>query len=125
MTLSAASLDDLRPFLRAHGYRIEDPNPLRYPDNEVTWYAYRPGDGPDCECNDKPPSLIVLPYKRSANPEYESVMVEIRGEANGVWWMLNAYSLRPGEVLARLDAIERALLAAWAALPRDGEAGGD
>ena len=94
-------------------------------DNGCNWYAYRRSTLParECECNEgKPAQIVVRPhlFLRASAPTpsgaWESVEVDVTGEASGLWWKLQAYSLKPEELRDRLPDIEAALIAAWNAL---------
>lgn len=114
-------IEKLRADLALAGWRIER-NPLNGPVNRVDWYAWhpkRPGDWPNCQSNDKPPSLCIYPYainlpqqeKTSANVE-----VEVCGELAGRWYKLRSYSITAGESMEALPSITASLGAAWKAI---------
>ena len=110
----------LRDWLTGQGFRCAE-NRLNYPNNKCNWYAYRRSElsARVCECNDDKPGMqiVVTPRAMVVNGEaYEGVEVELCGEANGVWWKMTAYSLKPDEVPEKLEGVERALIAAWNAL---------
>jgi len=112
--------DELRDWLTASGFRCEV-DPIRYQENECNWYAYRRSElkARRCECNDSKAGvqLLIKPsVMQIGDHELRNVEVELRGEANGIWWNLSAYSIKPEEVSEKLNAIEPALVAAWNAL---------
>lgn len=116
-------LDDLREWLLAQGFHVSQ-DMIR--DNGCNWYAYRRSALParECECNaGKPAQIVVRPhlFHHASAPTpsgaWESVEVDVTGEANGIWWKLAAYSLKPDELRERLPEIELALVAAWNAIP--------
>ena len=112
-------LPDLRDWLTAHGFRVTT-NSLGLPGNACDWYAYRRSGIParSCECNDRQHmQLVVRPYINIDRPEWSSVEVDVTGEAGGVWFKLQAYSLTVDDLRAKLPAIEAALMAAWNAIP--------
>lgn len=113
--------DDLREWLTAQGFSVARDSLGR--DNECNWYAYRRSALParECECNDgKPIQLLVKPHKFTHHSAplgaWESVEVDVTGEAGGLWFKLRAYSLKHDELRARLSDIEASLVAAWNAL---------
>ena len=117
-------LDDLREWLQLQGFSISQ-DMLRS-DNGCNWYAYRRSELParECECNaGKPTQIVVRPhlFRHASAPTpsgaWESVEVDVTGEASGVWFKLQAYSLKPEELRERLSEIEAALVAAWNAIP--------
>ena len=111
-------LDDFREWLTNHGFRAA-PDSLGSRDNACDWYAYRRSTIParPCECNDKPNmQLVVKPYIHRDTPGWTSAEVDVTGETGGVWFKLQAYSLKPDELREKLPAIESALIAAWNAL---------
>lgn len=116
-------LDDLREWLESQGFRVSQDYMQR--ENGCNWYAYRRSELParECECNEgKPAQIVVRPhlFLRASAPTpsgaWESVEVDVTGEASGLWWKLQAYSLKPEELRDRLPDIEAALIAAWNAL---------
>lgn len=90
--------------------------------NECTWYAgKRVPSSHRCETNaDKDGvSVIVTPYEwRQSGHHYQSVEVDLTGEAGGVWYKLQAYSLPWESLPDKLDAITDGLVLAWETLPR-------
>ena len=58
-----------------------------------------------CECNDKPPLLVVRWSCFSGAPSYE---VEICGEQDGQWLKLTAYSLGAEQIDAAIARVRRA-----------------
>jgi hypothetical protein len=110
-------LDDLREWLTANDFNT-GPNNLAGQDNGCKWYAWRrlPADSRDCECNDKPPSLIVTPQLYVIRDrQYMSAEVAVTGQL-GEWFQLKAHSVNVGELPAALPGIEAALVRAWNAL---------
>lgn len=113
-------LDDLREWLEAQGFRTAVYS-LGGRDNQCNWYAYKLSTLParECECNDgKPMQLVVRPFKCAFSPPraWESVEVDVSGEAGGVWFKLMAYSLTPSELRSKLPEVEARLIAAWNSL---------
>lgn len=112
-------LDELKPFLEADGFKI-GANPIPGRDNLCTWYAYRRSEieARPCECNDKKRMQIVVNPHHYILPghEHQGVEVDVCGEAGGIWFKLQAYSIRPDELPENLHSIERSLIAAWNAL---------
>jgi hypothetical protein len=113
--------DELREWLLTQGFRVAEDNLSR--DNDCNWYAYRRSELParECECNDgKPMQIVVHPFKyrhpSTMHQEWQSVEVDVTGEAGGVWFKLQAYSLKHDELRERLGEIEGSLIAAWNAL---------
>ena len=116
-------LDDLREWLESQGFRVSQDYMQR--ENGCNWYAYRRSELParECECNDGTPMQIVVRphlFKHASAPTpsgaWESCEVDVTGEANGMWFRLLAYSLKPEELRERLPEIEAALIAAWNAI---------
>jgi hypothetical protein len=64
--------------------------------------------------------LVVKPYRfthhTAPGGAWESAQVDVTGEAGGVWFKLEAYSLKQDELRERLPDIEASLIAAWNAL---------
>lgn len=104
-------LDDFRAALEAAGWRIGIDS-IKRDGNACNWYAWKRGaiTGPDCECNDKPPSLAVWPWlfdrawAESRNvPNPGGVTLEICGESGGQWLKFQVYSLTPQLFFQRLE----------------------
>ena len=92
--------------------------------NMCNWYAVRRTvlDAQECECNEgKSIQLVVTPYHYSFREDCVGVDVDIIGEAGGVWYKLQAYSLKQEELLEKLPTIEESLVSAWNALSRGTE----
>jgi hypothetical protein len=118
-------LDDFRSALESAGWAIANNN-IAAEYNGCNWYAWNRQrvDGPDCECNDKPPALIVYPHVFSAefmrrhdvsHANAGSVEVEVCGERGGQWLKFRVYSITPAEFFERLPLASRQLAAAWRA----------
>ena len=113
--------DGLREWLVSQGFRVAYDSIGR--DNGCNWYAYRRSaiQARECECNDgKPMQIVVRPFRlEHANAPggvWESVEVDVTGEAGSHWYKLTCYSLKHDELMGRLHEIEAALIAAWNAL---------
>ena len=114
--------DALRDWLMiAQGFSVAI-DPLAR-DKGCNWYAYRRSDLPARECEHnggQHRQLVVRPFRLehigAPGGAWESVEVDVTGEAKGVWFKLMAYSLTPDELRKGLPEIERRLIAAWNAL---------
>lgn len=107
-------LEKLRADLALAGWRIER-NSLNGRMNLVDWYAWhpkRPGDWPNCQCNNKPPSLCIYPYAFN-HPKHVKVEVEVCGELAERWYKLRSYGITAGEAMESLPKIIESLGAAW------------
>ena len=114
-------LEKLRADLVMAGWRIER-NSLKNNLNLVDWYAWhpkRPGDWPNCQCNNKPPSLCIYPYAFNL-PQQEKTLANVEfemcGELAGRGYKLRAYSVPASEALDALPKITESLGAAWKAI---------
>jgi hypothetical protein len=114
--------DSLREWLTNQGFRIAHDG-LARDGNCCNWYAYRPTKhkARECECNDgKPMQIVIRPWRiehaDAPGGAWESVEVDVTGEAGSHWYKLQCYSLKPDELMGRLHEIEAALIAAWNAL---------
>jgi hypothetical protein len=122
-----SALTELRDWLIGQGFKLAA-NGHKSRDNTCVWYAYRRSTIParTCECNEKSTmQLVVTPYSHIGQPGWTSVEVDVTGEAGGVWYKLQAYSLKPDELREKLPAIEAALMAAWNAIPTEKQAQGE
>lgn len=109
---------DLKQKLEELGFKIYD-NDLTDASNMSRWYACKrlPKDLRYCDCNDKPPQLVIHPHFYVFNGfPHRTCEVSITGEYDGVWYDLKAYSLLPEDLLEKLDSIEVKLIAAWEGL---------
>jgi hypothetical protein len=110
-------LEKLRADLVLAGWRIER-NSLSDSRNLADWYAWhpkRPDDWPDCQYNNKPPSLCVYPYA-FIDPKHAKVEVEVCGELAGRWYKLRSYGIPAGEAMTALPKAIESLGAAWKAI---------
>lgn len=116
----------LKNWLKDQGFSFGR-SPFQNNMNECKWQAYRISEltARRCESNSEKEGMqiIITPYEFSMNSYHsQSVEVELYGEANGIWWKLLAYSIKPEELESRLPEIESSLIAAWNALkPSDEE----
>ena len=113
--------EGLREWLIAQGFRVAPDSLSR--DNGCNWYAYRRSaiQARECECNDgKPMQILVRPFRlehaSAPGGVWESVEVDVTGEAGSHWYKLTCYSLKHDELMGHLHEIEAALIAAWNAL---------
>lgn len=110
--------DDLREWLIGQGFRCYIDTMQR--DNGCNWYACRRSKYParECECNEgKAMQVVVRPFAYTAGMQsWESTEIDVTGEAQGLWFKLSAYSVKPDELKARLQEIEIRLLDSWNAL---------
>jgi hypothetical protein len=117
-----ADLEKLREWLESQGFKIAN-NSVASEVNQCRWYAWRRSSLPArrCECNDdkEGAQIVVTPHSmtfQAGEQLYESVEVEICGQAGGAWYKLKAYSLSMNELPQQLPQIEAALVRAWNAL---------
>lgn len=114
-------LDELRTWLEEQGFKVYK-NSLGKPENECNWQAFRRTSLPcsECETNDgKPVQLAVSPYAYEImGRRWEYAEIELTGEADGHWFNLSAYRMKPEELKAKLEGVEKSLVAAWNALSR-------
>lgn len=114
--------EQLRAAMEAAGWRTER-NPMRDDYNQCDWYAWlpkRPPEWPDCECNDKPPSLTLWPsfLRLPDGRAMSGVEFELTGETGGRWLKLRMYSVKPEEALPAVEEAKSLLGAAWIAAAR-------
>ncbi|MGI9142489.1 MAG: hypothetical protein ACR2IJ_04805, partial [Fluviibacter sp.] len=108
--------DELKDWLKDQGFR-EYPNSLASFEDECKWIACKRYDSKyNCECNyDKPGvQVVVSPHKwHIQGQEGASVEIDITGEANGIWYKLQAYSLSWSELPEKFEQVTEALVKAW------------
>ena len=118
--------DELKDWLKEHGFR-EHPNPLASFENECKWYACkRYASKYNCECNyDKDGIQIVIwPYRYNLHGhQMRSIEIDLSGEADGVWYKLQGYSMTWDELPDKLDQVTDGLIKAWEAIPRENNNG--
>lgn len=109
------TMDELRAELEALGWRF---GYNAHKPTGVGWHAWkRLPDWPDCELNNKPPSLGLTPYSAEANgKKWSSVEFSVCGEAQGQWFMLKLYSVQADDAIATIPKAEASLGAAWRAV---------
>lgn len=73
-------------------------------------------DAPDCEGNDRAPSVGVLVYRDLGPGQPMTTQFEVVGKRAGAWFRLQAYSMPHAEALMRHRAVIAALTRAWSAL---------
>jgi hypothetical protein len=111
--------DILKNFLELNGFKFQPWSHLTDDRNTIKWIAYRPinHDLRDCECNDKPPQLVINPYEWFMNDNHHfSCEIEITGEYNGLWFQLKSYSISLEDIMTNLDGIELMLSRSWNAI---------
>lgn len=110
--------DELRAWLIGQGFRVARDDLSR--NNECNWYAYRQSAIPSRECEEnkgKQMQVVVSPFRLAqSSGVWESAEMDVTGEAGGNWYKIQCYSLTHADLMARLDDIESALIAAWNAL---------
>lgn len=112
------NVGQLRDWLADRGFGFGN-NQFRGQMNDCDWYAWRRSklEARDCDCNGPKMQIVLTPssYERDGK-RWESVEADVTGECGGVWYKLQAYSMTPTELVARLDDVEAALIRAWNSL---------
>jgi hypothetical protein len=110
--------EKLREELTTLGWKVYDGG-KSYPASPVHgpgtpgWYAcISPRVGPDCECNDKPPQIVLEPYIPNVSGEV-TVELSLCAQMRGVWWNVKCYSLTGEELLSRFNELSVDLLMFW------------
>lgn len=109
---------ELKDKLIQLGWKISK-NHFKSTYNDIGWYAWTSlKDIPNCECNEKPPSLIIEPYQAFIGEEQllRSVEFRLTGESKGRWYSLNLYSVPFHETEEVIPDAIKNLSAAWAAI---------
>lgn len=122
-TKPETSISQLHDWLEEQGFNFGKQE-IHKPLNQCDWYAWRRImlNARECECNGPKVQLVITPYSFvTSDYKSESAEVDITGEAGEVWWKLMAYSLKPSEIIDRLDEIEASLVNAWNSLCPNGE----
>jgi hypothetical protein len=109
-------MESLQEWLVTDGYRLAQ-NVFNKEHNQCDWYAYRRARHPaiSCECNEgKELQIVVNPYACHFNDQlYESVEMEVTGEAGGQWYQLKAYGIRQDGFEEKIRQAELSLVQAW------------
>ncbi len=120
--MEEVTVNQLREWLAERGFGFGNNN-FRGQMNDCDWCAWRRSklEARACECNGSNIQIVLTPnsYKRDGK-RWESVEADVTGECNGVWYRLQAYSMTPTELVARLNDVESALVRAWNSLHKDG-----
>ena len=113
------TISQLRIWLELRGFSFAK-NSFADKTNVAAWYAWRRTSIKpvrECECNGAKIQIVLRPYSHNRDSKtWESVEVDVTGEASDIWFKLTAYSLSPDELVDRLDEIEASLVRAWNAL---------
>lgn len=107
----------LRAQLEQAGFTIY-PNHKVQNINDAKWVAVQRLDGlPDCECNDKPPSLFVYPFFYHLNgAETRGVEFEVNAKMAGRWYKLTLHEINADDCMDTIERARRDLSAAWGAI---------
>jgi hypothetical protein len=112
-------LEQLRDDIKAAGWRIAKKSVYDSIDR-CGWYAWlakRPSGWPDCECNEKPPSLTMTPTVFDMHGSaHGSATFALCGQMGGQWYDLKLYSVALDEAMQTIDQATRSLGAAWQAI---------
>jgi hypothetical protein len=111
-------MSETREWLEHTGFRIA-PYKLSFEGNQCDWLAYKPTKlaARECECNEgKRLQIIIFPSHLILDTDFKKVAVDVTGEAGGVWYKLEAYSLSEEELKSQLPEVEEKLVRAWNAL---------
>lgn len=113
--MSELNTTQLQAYLKSAGWRI-DKKPMQDPMDKCDWHAWQPkcqDDWPDCEGNDKPPSLVITP---TVFDTPGSVTFSLRGQIGGQWYDLRLYSVPIVDAIQTIDKATSSLGAAWKAI---------
>lgn len=113
------TIEELKAELKTAGWRFAK-KPMLSPLDRCDWYAWmpkRPADWPDCDCNDKPPSLTLHPSCIEINDRlHTSVEFDLCGEKHGRWHALKVYPINLDEAIDAIPKATQHLGAAWKAI---------
>ena len=109
----------LQDDIKAASWRIAK-KPMYDSIDRCEWYAWlakRPSDWPDCECNDKPPSMTMTPSVLEIHGgAHGSVTFALCGQMGGQWYDLKLYAVALDEAMQTAEKATRILGAAWQAI---------
>ena len=114
--------DELKEALTAAGWRFGRKMFGLDHGEQCDWYAWMPqkmlpSHWPNCECNDKPPTLTITPnFFRINGHEGSSVDFEICGELHGEWHKLQIYNIKAADAMANIPKALALLGSAWCAI---------
>ena len=113
--------DELKSWLESQGFR-DYHNGMAFSENRCKWYACKRYPSQYvCELNDDKEGvqIVIWPYEWEINGHHcKSVEVDLTGEAGGIWYKLQAYSLLWDDLPHKLPEITESLIKAWESLPR-------
>lgn len=122
----SAILEELKQELVSAGWRISRALDSKF--NICTWYAWLPRTERVtevyCECNDKPPSLCIIPSLIHVSDSKEAGASTFRlcGEVKGGLWVdLNVYSVDLKDTMKTIEPAKKILFAAWEAAHKASE----
>ena len=119
--MTMGTQDELKAWLESQGFRKFN-NHMAIQGNYNKWYAAkRIASQSKCETNNGKDgiNIVVWPYEWQRNGHHcKSVEVDLTGEAGGIWYKLQAYSLSWDDLPHKLPGITESLIKAWEALPR-------
>ena len=103
--------EELKAALLADGWRIERDG-YQWRNSGVDWWAWkRFVETVDCQCNDKPPHIAILPWHHE---DRRSVEFSITGEVQGALWVkLDVYSVAMDDAMATIESAKSILITAW------------
>lgn len=114
----SVDIEHLRDWLEAHEFQFVE-NHFRGQKNDCKWYAWKRSnlEARDCDCNGPKMQIVLTPHSYELiGLRYVRIEADVTGEYDGVWYKLQAYSMTPLDVVARIDDVEAALIRAWNSL---------
>lgn len=104
---------ELRAALEADGWRFGKDAFAR--NRKPDWYAWKRAKTRNCECNSKPPAIVIYPSDDVINGhQLNGMEIEICGEIGGRWYKFLSYGMKIGT--DEIESASKALIRAWEAL---------
>lgn len=113
------TLEQVTDWLESKGFRKYRNTPARVFDLDyILCKTYREFGVPDCQCNDKPPQIVVELYRFEFHNQspHQCIKLEITGADSSGQWPHISYSLQLNEIEENFDKLVEKLYGAWAQL---------
>jgi len=105
------TIQELTEQLIAAGGR-EFPDPIN--GEKVRMITFRGTDGPECECNERPPQIIVTVWG-DYNGHAGNVEFEVVGQQGGEWLKAKIYTVTREKAMGMLPIATEVLKSVWGA----------
>ena len=99
---------EMREFLLNNGWRHQERDAFA---NTIYYKTFPELSEKDCECNEKPPQIVITEFVQNDIPQYE---LDLRAEyGDGEWVKLQIYAIETKNLQKTLDTKVRSLYNMW------------